>query len=135
MEKAAGLRGLRPALQGVAVDGSGVGWVQYSVVWLCPRKRRQGRRTPCGPSPGFSQVFILKGVKVLCFDTLLQVFILKVLTGHFIWPIAEPVRPPSKQNLLPTQRKIEEPASESGLYKNKKAASPIGLPQISGHSF
>src|SRR5712672_1799230 len=32
------------------------------------------------PSPCFSQVFILKGVKVLCFDTLLQVFILKVLT-------------------------------------------------------
>src|SRR5258705_9861697 len=35
--------------------------------------------TPCDPSPVFSQVFILKGVKVLCFDTLLQVFILKVL--------------------------------------------------------
>ena len=32
------------------------------------------------PSPVFSQVFILKEVKVLCFDTLLQVFILKVLT-------------------------------------------------------
>src|SRR5712675_2188937 len=31
------------------------------------------------PPPYFSQVFILKGVKVLCFDTLLQVFILKVL--------------------------------------------------------
>ena len=29
------------------------------------------------PSPGFAQVFILKIVKVLCFDTLLQVFILK----------------------------------------------------------
>ena|ERR1700688_445387 len=28
---------------------------------------------------GFSQVFILKGVKVLCFDTLLQVFILKAV--------------------------------------------------------
>ena len=36
-----------------------------------------GRR---GPSPGFSQVFILKELKVLCFDTLLQVFILKVFT-------------------------------------------------------
>jgi hypothetical protein len=31
------------------------------------------------PSPLFSQVFILKGVKVLCFDTLLQVLILKVV--------------------------------------------------------
>ena len=31
------------------------------------------------PPPGFSQVFILKGVKVLCFDTDLQVFILKEL--------------------------------------------------------
>ena len=29
--------------------------------------------------PGFSQVFILKGVKVLCFDTLLQVLILNKL--------------------------------------------------------
>src|SRR6266436_9267902 len=33
------------------------------------------------PSPPFSQVFILKGVKVLCFDTLLQVLILNVLSG------------------------------------------------------
>src|SRR6267142_2377810 len=32
------------------------------------------------PPPYFSQVFILKGVKVLCFDTLLQVFILKVVS-------------------------------------------------------
>jgi hypothetical protein len=32
------------------------------------------------PSPYFSQVFILKVVKVLCFDTLLQVFILKVVS-------------------------------------------------------
>jgi coenzyme F420-reducing hydrogenase delta subunit len=32
------------------------------------------------PPPVFSQVFILKIVKVLCFDTLLQVFILKALS-------------------------------------------------------
>ena len=32
------------------------------------------------PPPDFSQVFILKGLKVLCFDTLLQVFILKVVS-------------------------------------------------------
>ena len=32
------------------------------------------------PPPGFSQVFILKGLKVLYFDTLLQVFILKVVS-------------------------------------------------------
>src|SRR6266403_2816492 len=44
-------------------------------------KAGQDRRTPCAPPPGFSQVFILKGVKVFCFDTLLQVFILKVLTA------------------------------------------------------
>jgi hypothetical protein len=30
---------------------------------------------------GFLQVFILKGVKVLCFDTLLQVLILKEVRG------------------------------------------------------
>jgi hypothetical protein len=34
------------------------------------------------PPPGFSQVFILKVVKVLCFDTLLQVFILNELEGN-----------------------------------------------------
>src|SRR5258708_2648382 len=33
------------------------------------------------PPPGFSQVLILKVVKVLCFDTDLQVFILKGLRG------------------------------------------------------
>ncbi len=33
------------------------------------------------PPPVFAQVFILKGVKVLCFDTLSQVFILKVDSG------------------------------------------------------
>jgi len=33
------------------------------------------------PSPCFSQVFILKVVKALCFDTLSQVLILNVLTG------------------------------------------------------
>jgi hypothetical protein len=32
------------------------------------------------PLPLFSQVFILKGIKVICFDTLLQVFILKVVS-------------------------------------------------------
>ena len=34
------------------------------------------------PPPVFSQVFILKVVKVLCFDTLLQVFILKVVMAR-----------------------------------------------------
>jgi hypothetical protein len=34
------------------------------------------------PLPPFSQVFILKGVKVLCFDTLLQVLILRMVTKH-----------------------------------------------------
>src|SRR5882762_11643493 len=36
------------------------------------------------PPPGFSQVFILKVVKVLCFDTLLQVFILNELEGNIM---------------------------------------------------
>src|SRR5712671_3863586 len=39
------------------------------------------------PPPVFSQVFILNGVKVVCFDILLQVLILKGLTGkHNIRP-------------------------------------------------
>jgi len=36
------------------------------------------------PSPVFLKVLILKGLKVLCFDTLLKVFILKVLRRAFI---------------------------------------------------
>ena len=39
------------------------------------------RLTITSPSPCFSQVFILNVVKVLCFDTLLQVLILKVVTA------------------------------------------------------
>jgi hypothetical protein len=42
-------------------------------------------REEAPPSPCFSQVFILKGVKVLCFDTLLQVFILNDLGVHGKW--------------------------------------------------
>jgi len=38
------------------------------------------RGTPL-PSLCFSQVLILKEVKVVCFDTLLQVLILKVVVG------------------------------------------------------
>src|SRR5882762_7132763 len=41
------------------------------------RSSLHGERTP---PPGFSQVFILKELKVVCFDTDLQVFILKVLS-------------------------------------------------------
>jgi hypothetical protein len=37
-------------------------------------------RSGTPPPPGFSQVLILKAVKVLCFDTLLQVLILKVVS-------------------------------------------------------
>src|SRR5229473_2911971 len=45
------------------------------------RVSRRFQLVPPPPSPCFSQVLILKVVKVLCFDTLLQVFILKGLTG------------------------------------------------------
>src|SRR5258707_622131 len=38
-------------------------------------------RTP-SPSPCFSQVLILKRDKVVCFDTLLQVLILKLFMSH-----------------------------------------------------
>jgi hypothetical protein len=40
------------------------------------------------PLPLFSQVFILKGVKVLCFDTLLQVLILKGVRGGGCGPVS-----------------------------------------------
>ena len=53
-----------------------------NLVFLCiPRTRFQN--LVLSLPPGFSQVFILKIVKVLCFDTLVQVFILKVLS----WPL------------------------------------------------
>ena len=48
---------------------------------ICQGCARSVPSAPGGPSPGFSQVFILKIVKVLCFDTLLQVFILNGLQG------------------------------------------------------
>jgi len=51
------------------------------------KKRRWGNRilvnnnwTPSPPAV-FHQVFILKAVKVLCFDTLLEVLILKIVTA------------------------------------------------------
>jgi hypothetical protein len=48
------------------------------------------------PSPCFSQVLILKGVKVLCFDTLLQVFILNGLGVHGKWRGSIPSGLPSR---------------------------------------
>jgi len=48
--------------------------------------------------PCFSQVFILKRVKVLCFDALLQVFILKGLTSHQIMQIAAREAAPPADN-------------------------------------
>src|SRR5260370_41959739 len=39
----------------------------------------------CPPPLGFSQVLILKVVKVLCFDTLLQVLILKVVSQRLTY--------------------------------------------------
>ena len=49
----------------------------------------KGSEETMAPSPNFSQVFILKIVKVLCFDTLLQVFILKVLADARVASWAE----------------------------------------------
>src|SRR6266404_2308851 len=49
---------------------------------ICQGCARSVPRVSTPLPPGLSQVFILKGVKVLCFDTLLQVFILKVLASR-----------------------------------------------------
>jgi len=46
-----------------------------------PGPRLRVISTGAPPSPRFSEVFILKVLKVLCFDTDLQVFILKVHTS------------------------------------------------------
>jgi hypothetical protein len=49
-----------------------------SKIWV--NERREKSPEPGAPLPlGFSQVLILKKVKVLCFDTLLQVLILNVV--------------------------------------------------------
>src|ERR1700682_297137 len=64
-------------------DGGGVepiqhgDWMQFGLR-LGFRWDTGGLRVP--PSPGFSQVLILKIVKVLYFDTLLQVLILNVVS-------------------------------------------------------
>src|SRR6267154_4720703 len=60
-------------------------WEQPSPLKRGDRSDFQGEtfKSERTPPQGFSQVFILKGDKVLCFDTLLQVFILKVLS----WPL------------------------------------------------
>jgi hypothetical protein len=83
--KAAGLRGLRPALHVfVARLHHPTGRIEPESVRCqgCSRSILSGMcpvRTipPVPPSPLFSQVLILKEVKVLCFDTLLQVLILQ----------------------------------------------------------
>src|SRR5258708_31639476 len=45
-------------------------------------KLEPASRAGRAPSPGFSQVFILKGLKVAFFPTLFQVLILKPLTSQ-----------------------------------------------------
>ena len=62
------------------------GWAELCYVQARNRCARQGQRerkhepdSGEPPSPLFSQVLILKGVKVLCFHTLLQVLILNVV--------------------------------------------------------
>ena len=49
------------------------------------RQEAEGPPARAPPLPLFSQVFILKVVKVLCFDTLLQVLILKVVSRGLMW--------------------------------------------------
>jgi hypothetical protein len=58
------------------------------------------------PPPGFSQVFILKEVKVLCFDTLLQVLILKGLTSSLVGVRDSKILKRNKQLTRDTSRGI-----------------------------
>jgi hypothetical protein len=64
------------------------------------------RRPP--PPGGFSQVFILKTVKVLCFHALLQVFILKGLSWRgftgLVNALGRFVRGAGKMPALPENR-------------------------------
>ena len=69
------------------------------------------------PSPCFSQVFILKAVKVLCFDTLLQVFILKGLTGkHNIRPTWPPLPGGSKFLFLGKESGVDSHRQGTSFY-------------------
>ena len=69
-------------------QGHAGGWVWIGVDAIEPlleEYRAAGAKVKTGeetmaPPPYFSQVFILKIVKVLCFDTDLQVFILKIVS-------------------------------------------------------
>jgi|SRR5258708_2253510 len=69
----------------------------------CARSAPRGRRGPLPPV--FSQVLILKGDKVVCFDTLLQVLILKVDRGAQREGIGSPQRHGGTERLgYPTPR-------------------------------
>src|SRR5260370_35132548 len=79
--------------------------------------RYMAARTSCHtdsgpPSPLFAQVFILKGVKVLCFDTLLQVLILKVVSREANGPFS--VWKKTREPALCRAPKSTGPNSEKG---------------------
>src|SRR5712671_698008 len=80
---------MRRAGRSGALCRDGAGWVPIS-----DRRTVRNCTNWAHPPRVFSQVFILKGVKVLCFDTLLQLFILKGLTrlilSHLAWPEVPP---------------------------------------------
>jgi hypothetical protein len=72
------------------------------------------------PSPLFSQVFILKGVKVLCFHTLSQVLILKGLTLHRNCAVRANLSAEKFEARDPPTTQTREFASESGRYEKQK---------------
>jgi len=61
---------------------------------------------PCGP-PVLRKVVILKGLKVLCFDNLLQVFILLGLQGQNVCFLVTPPSGPPK----PSAGRFETPGT------------------------
>jgi hypothetical protein len=66
------------------------------------------------PHPAvFHQVFILKVVKVVCFDTLLQVLILKGFALHQNCVKCE------ERGLLPTQRPVQTKKAANGPRNDK----------------
>src|SRR5437868_15308186 len=68
---------------------------------------------PWPPPPGFSQVFILNVLKVACFHTLLQVFILKVLSGTGFLAVVHKVK---GQNEGPSlERLMDAPVSKKNI--------------------
>src|SRR5260370_6797347 len=100
----------------------------------CARSVPQAR---CSLPPGFSQVLILKVVKVLCFDTLSQVLILKVVSlgksGRSCLPCPLCLRSKSQRHKLAPTAVTAALAGRPTVGESESAQRGTVLGAIGGH--